>query len=223
MSKKREREREAKLHKPGSTTFAREATSSKCKQSLALRRKKLAGTKSKRKSESLSFATFPPSPAPRNLRLRIIRDFCAEFEASVIEEAGCCVCGLLTPGPRLTKLSETSLDLTVLHQPDATAQERLSCSDPVCSLPGPVLAPNCDTICVDCEDKLLKNELPLHSLANFNWLGEIPLQLQGLTFAEQLMVARVRHNRCVVRVASGRGKLVANAIVFSTPMVEVYD
>jgi hypothetical protein len=38
-----------------------------------------------------------------------------------------------------------------------------------------------------------------------------------------MMIAKVRHNRCVVWVASGRGKLVANAIMFATPIRKVYD
>lgn len=37
------------------------------------------------------------------------------------------------------------------------------------------------------------------------------------------MVTKVWHNRCVVRVASGRGKLVANAIMFATPIRRVYS
>jgi hypothetical protein len=38
-----------------------------------------------------------------------------------------------------------------------------------------------------------------------------------------MMIAKLRHNRCVVRVASGRGKLVANAIMFATPIMKVYN
>ncbi|KAJ6623834.1 hypothetical protein B0H10DRAFT_772277 [Mycena sp. CBHHK59/15] len=38
-----------------------------------------------------------------------------------------------------------------------------------------------------------------------------------------MMIAKVRHNRCVVRVASGRGKLSANAIMFENPTRQVYD
>ncbi|KAJ7869352.1 hypothetical protein B0H13DRAFT_1635303, partial [Mycena leptocephala] len=49
-----------------------------------------------------------------------------------------------------------------------------------------------------------------------------PCQLQDLSLAEKMLVARVRHNRCVVRVASGRGKLSANAIMFPTPIVQIY-
>ncbi|KAJ7248014.1 hypothetical protein C8J57DRAFT_1438014 [Mycena rebaudengoi] len=50
-----------------------------------------------------------------------------------------------------------------------------------------------------------------------------PWQLKDLSFAERMLIARVRHNRCVVRVNSGRGKLSTNAIVFSNPTVQVYN
>ncbi|KAJ7267071.1 hypothetical protein C8J57DRAFT_1068141, partial [Mycena rebaudengoi] len=53
--------------------------------------------------------------------------------------------------------------------------------------------------------------------------GRVPWQLKELTFAERMLIARVRHNRCVVRVNSGRGKLSANAICFANSTVQVYN
>ncbi|KAJ7853114.1 hypothetical protein B0H13DRAFT_1500221, partial [Mycena leptocephala] len=55
------------------------------------------------------------------------------------------------------------------------------------------------------------------------WIGAVPWQLRGLSFAEKMLISKVRHNRCVVRVASGRGKMGANAIMFATPVVKVYN
>jgi hypothetical protein len=39
----------------------------------------------------------------------------------------------------------------------------------------------------------------------------------------KMLAAKVRHNRCVIRVASGRGKLSKNAIMFANPTVKVYN
>ncbi|KAJ6622054.1 hypothetical protein B0H10DRAFT_1788658, partial [Mycena sp. CBHHK59/15] len=61
------------------------------------------------------------------------------------------------------------------------------------------------------------------SLANHMWIGRVPWQLKDLSYAEWMLIAKVRHNRCVVRVASGRGKLSANAIMFANPTVKVYN
>ncbi|KAJ6609910.1 hypothetical protein B0H10DRAFT_2166208 [Mycena sp. CBHHK59/15] len=87
----------------------------------------------------------------------------------------------------------------------------LKAIDPVEELDGPVLAEDCDSIC------------PLRSLANHIWIGHVPWQLKDLSFAEKMLITRVRHNRCVVRVASRRGKMSANAIMFATPVVKVYN
>jgi hypothetical protein len=36
--------------------------------------------------------------------------------------------------------------------------------------------------------------MPVLALANGKWLGKVPKELQNLSYAEQLLVARVRHN-----------------------------
>ncbi|KDR65011.1 hypothetical protein GALMADRAFT_44383, partial [Galerina marginata CBS 339.88] len=55
------------------------------------------------------------------------------------------------------------------------------------------------------------------------WVGEIPDVLKNLTYVEKLLIARVRHNRCIVKVASGRYKMRANAITFQSPVPKIYD
>jgi hypothetical protein len=59
-------------------------------------------------------------------------------------------------------------------------------------------------------------------LANGLWLGAVPPQLQGLSFAEQLLISRVRRNRCIVKVSSGMSKMKANVIMFENPMPKIY-
>jgi hypothetical protein len=61
------------------------------------------------------------------------------------------------------------------------------------------------------------------SLANGKWLGKIPEALKDLSYTEQLIIARIRHNRCIVRVSSGMHKMRANAITFANPIPKVYD
>jgi len=51
--------------------------------------------------------------------------------------------------------------------------------------------------------------MPTFALARGLWLGEIPDELQQLSFAEKLLIGRVRHNRCVVCVAKGMHKMIA--------------
>ena len=85
------------------------------------------------------------------------------------------------------------------------------------------MAPNCSGVCHICIASLEKKKLLTLALANGLWIGEIPDELQDLTYAEQLLIARVRHNRCIVKVSSGMYKMRANAILFSNPMPKVYN
>ena len=39
----------------------------------------------------------------------------------------------------------------------------------------------------------------------------------------KLLIARVRHNRCIIRVSSGMHKMKANAISFANPMPKIYN
>ncbi|KAF8582902.1 hypothetical protein K439DRAFT_1299499, partial [Ramaria rubella] len=61
---------------------------------------------------------------------------------------------------------------------------------------------------------LKKQTVPLVSLSNGNWIGQVPLQLRGLSYTEKLLIARVRKNYCVIRVESGFFKMHANAVLF---------
>ncbi|KAJ6632034.1 hypothetical protein B0H10DRAFT_1772070 [Mycena sp. CBHHK59/15] len=51
----------------------------------------------------------------------------------------------------------------------------------------------------------------------------LPWQLKDLLFAEVLLIAKVCHSCCVIHVASGHGKLSANAIMFMNPTHKVYN
>ncbi|KAJ6538199.1 hypothetical protein DFH09DRAFT_1090792 [Mycena vulgaris] len=65
--------------------------------------------------------------------------------------------------------------------------------------------------------------MPLTSLADHIWIEKIPWQMQDLSYIEKILVAKVRHDRCVARVASGRGKMSANVIMFANPTIKVYN
>jgi hypothetical protein len=64
--------------------------------------------------------------------------------------------------------------------------------------------------------------MPKFALARGLWLGEIPDELQQLSFAEKLLIGRVMHNQYVVCVAKGMHKMIANAVAFEYPMQKIY-
>jgi hypothetical protein len=167
---------------------------------------------------------FPPCPLSKKLQHKIINDFCDDTSPKMFMESGCAVCGCLTPVVKLQKISELSLNLDILRNTEVTQKECFSMQDLIQPLNDlPVLLETLDTICPKCYKSLSTDKLPTLALANGLWLGNIPDELSELTYAEQLLIARVRHNRCIVRVSSGMHKMTANAITFANPTPKIYD
>ena len=166
---------------------------------------------------------FPATAPSEKLQYTIISNWCKDTAPSQFMESGCVACGKLTPILELKKLSETNLDLNVLIQSGVSQKERICSKDPIVDIEGPVIDNKLDSICKSCLKSISQGKVPLMALANGKWLGEIPTQLQNLSFAEQLLVARVRHNRCLVKVSSGMYKMRANAISFANPMPKIYN
>jgi hypothetical protein len=167
---------------------------------------------------------FPPLPLNHKMEHEIVKAWCKDMSPKNFEEVGCAICGELALKSKSVLLKDTSIKLDMLRSLDSiTRKERKTENDPVECLEGPILAPNLQHICVRCHKSMAASKLPKVSLANGMWLGHVPPELADLTFAEQLLVARVRHNRCLVRVSSGWHKMTANAISFANPTPIVYD
>ncbi|KAJ7182680.1 hypothetical protein C8R43DRAFT_868304, partial [Mycena crocata] len=171
----------------------------------------------------VSGTAFPPKPLSQHHAHRIISNHCRTVSCRNFVEAGCAVCGCLVPNKFLTPLQLYEGDLGLLIRAGITRKERFSSSDPIEELEGPVLATGCSSICVDCQTELDNGVVPKTALVRHNWIGEVPKQLEDLTYAEGIMIARVRHNRCVIRVNSGRVRMSANAIMFSQPVLSILN
>ena len=179
--------------------------------------------KSQKEEEILvSSSKFPPDPPSKKLIESIITGFCHDTNPQNLIEEGCAVCGKLSPVNSMALLSEMKIDLNIISPGDVGRCERFYKCDPIIPINGPILAENCDYVCRMCQHFLDVDKIPPESLANSFWLGSVPLQLQNLTFAEKMLISRIRHNKCLVRVSSGRAKMTANVIMFSNPTVKVY-
>ena len=165
---------------------------------------------------------FPPEPPSKTLLESIIKGFCDDSSPKYFIDAGCAVCGRLFSVEDMKLLDEINCNLDVISPGDIGRCERLCETDPVVPLKGPILAEDCDHVCFTCQNYLKKKKLPPESLANSFWIGRIPTPLQNLTFAEKMLISKIRHNKCLVRVSSGRAKMTANVIMFSNPTVKVY-
>ncbi|KAF5370899.1 hypothetical protein D9615_009822 [Tricholomella constricta] len=167
---------------------------------------------------------FPPLPLNPDLSRQIVQDFCAASSPNVLEEAGCAVCGRLTPIVRLSPLKNIKRLLHILDVPGVTRIERKSATQKIRSYQGPVLDYSCDRVCDDCRGYIRKGDVPKLALANGLWIGKVPDVLSSLNFMEKLLVARVRHNCNFIRVASsGRRKMIAHLVAFESPLPKVYE
>src|SRR5271156_5575130 len=184
--------------------------------------KKVQSKKEKKSDNYEVSSKFPPDPPSNVLLESIIKGFCNDTAPQNFIERGCAVCGTLSSINDMILLSKINVDLNIISPGDIGRYERLHESDPIMPLKGPILAENCDHVCRTCQLFLKKNKMPLESLANSFWIGSIPLVLQNLTFAEKMLISKIRHNKCLVRVSSGRAKMTANVIMFSNPTVKVY-
>ncbi|KAJ7768495.1 hypothetical protein B0H16DRAFT_1308267, partial [Mycena metata] len=180
-------------------------------------------TKRKRGQGLLEDLAFPPRPFTFRGLHRILARYCRGMKPDQFLEGGCAVCGCLELQSRLGPLDSLRSYLSVLVRPGVTRRERLTSQDMIEELEGPILAADCDRVCMDCEVALVNKKVPKNALALHNWIGPVPMQLRDLKYAEQMMIARVRHNRCVIRVHSGRVRMNANAIMFSSPVLKIYN
>ncbi|KAH7906418.1 hypothetical protein BJ138DRAFT_1016253, partial [Hygrophoropsis aurantiaca] len=123
----------------------------------------------------------------------------------------------------LSELDESVLDVLKASSPGYTRRIRSSVKDPIEEILGPIIDRSCSSVCNKCADMLQAGKKPTLSLANGLWIGEVPPELKGLSYVEKLLVARVRHNRCIVRVSSsGMNKMIANVISFKHPSHKIY-
>src|SRR5882724_31156 len=72
---------------------------------------------------------FPPEPPSTDLCQKIVSDFSADTAPEVFEEAGCAVCGKLTPVCKMEELSGVE-NLSLLRVDGVTRKARFNSSDP---------------------------------------------------------------------------------------------
>jgi hypothetical protein len=172
--------------------------------------------------ENLLEDNFPPEPLDKSLAHKILKSACDAMNVSEFEESGCAVCGQLIPSKNLSRLSAVSNLLHLLSASGMTRNERSSESDTISEY-SHTLDLTCDKICNECQSSLRKDKIPRFALAKGLWLGNVPEVLSSLRFVERMLVARVRHSSCCVRIASGMRKMKANAIAFQSPIPVIFN
>ncbi|KAJ3967446.1 hypothetical protein EV361DRAFT_778987, partial [Lentinula raphanica] len=150
-------------------------------------------------------------------------------QVSSFEEDGCAVCGRLSLKSELSPLKHIKNMLHILEVPGVTRIVRKSATETIRECRGPVIDKNCSQVCNTCRASIRQGKIPKYALCNGLWIGDVPPELKDLTFYEKMLVSRVRHSKCFVRVrkgaanATGHSKLVSNVISFENPTPKIYD
>jgi predicted CxxxxCH...CXXCH cytochrome family protein len=114
------------------------------------------------------------------------------------------------PQQRNAKMNALDFDRSLLESDSASIsrQPRSSVSADIKPVYGPIIATGCDKIYNTCSNSLCHSKVPKNALVNASWLGNVPHELQGLSFTENMLIARICHNCCVVKVSkSGMYKM----------------
>ena len=95
-------------------------------------------------------------------------------------------------------------------------------SNPIRKFSGPVIDHDCNMICDNCCQSICKGKLPWFALAKGMWIGKVPQELGDLNWIKWMLIVRVQHNSCFVRVSSGHTKMVAHVVAFESSIQKVY-
>ena len=117
---------------------------------------------SKVKTRNLSdhIAQFPPTIADNDLCHTIVLHACKKMNKSNIEEAGCAVCGELTPVRNISRLKNIKKMIHILTTPGVTCVECKNKGSPLHEYSGPVLDYTCNRVCDHCRRCICKGKVP---------------------------------------------------------------
>lgn len=110
---------------------------------------------------------FPPPPPSAQLEETIIRGWCEDMSPTNFMEAGCDVCGQLTPVKQLIPITESRANFDILKNEGMgyTRMERKTALNPIVEIKGPIMDEKCSRICHTCDNNMMAGEVPKYALA----------------------------------------------------------
>ncbi|CAF3827032.1 unnamed protein product, partial [Adineta steineri] len=144
-----------------------------------------------------------PTTIPTQLKNHCLQDFSNQMSMSVLRQSTCIVCNIRTFANTMKvhalkdilnvdKLSSPTDFMNIISEAQQVAQEEIdehsntfSLSNTVFYKKGYNIAEKTGNICQQCYSALSKDKIPMFSVANKMWIGDVPLELQQLTIAEE--------------------------------------
>jgi hypothetical protein len=175
-------------------------------------------------------SAFPPLPLSRRHLRSIVSDWCSAISSKALEQVVCYSCGerllkwqTLTFPPHELNLDCLKRDGIATYERFAPDTETEYVQEPLTCPEGLIDDGDGATVCRLCWATLKVCVRPSRSLANGTWLGDVPDCLNNLSFMEKMLIAKYRHNVCVVRVDKGQSKMRANAVIFAQPVHAIWS
>ncbi|CAF1311364.1 unnamed protein product [Adineta ricciae] len=158
-----------------------------------------------------------PAAIPTHLKEYCLEDFCNNISMSVLRQCICMICNVRASAstmkeydfeniPNLERLScHADLIDILIRTPQSTpniGSVFCSSSNGVFYKKGYNVSSKTGNICQECYSALMKDKIPMFSVANKMWIGDVPSVLQQLTIAEEILISLYRHSSCVIKLQS---------------------
>jgi hypothetical protein len=171
-------------------------------------------------SVETEFASDFPVILPQSEKDQLLHEFRRATDKEAMSFLECSFCGKYEPAGCATKRPVTSLDITFLEK--AVEEIRVQSRQPhIQCFKHSSVVNGCYVLCHLCESSVSKNRfrsLPVRSYANGLWIGDIPDELQGLTFLEEQCIGRARATKCMYKLSmKPDGQLAARGNVCILP------
>ncbi len=172
---------------------------------------------------------FPLKPLDNGLIHSILTDVCHAMSLSQFKEASCCIGSQLMPIAQLSSNCHMKRFMSMLKISGVIRTEILSSDQNILDIWDPVIDHSTSYICIKYRVSIRKSNTPQLALVQGLWLGEVPEVLTRLMFAGHILIAKVRHNCCFVKVSLtdiGFLKLSVRKIIsyiISFNMIKVYN
>ncbi|CAF1554051.1 unnamed protein product, partial [Adineta steineri] len=161
-----------------------------------------------------------PTAIPTQLKNYCLQDFSNHMSMSVLRQSTCIVCNIRTFANTMKvhalqdilnvdKLSSPTDLINITSKAQQVAQGEIDEHSNIFSLSNAVfykkgynITEKTGNICQQCYSALSKDKIPMFSVANKMWIGDVPLELQQLTIAEEKLISLYRHSSCVIKLQS---------------------